>query len=287
MQNIKDSIKKYSFKEILQIIDYRYGIGRIERFFASNWLNPLKTIWLNWRSFPIKQAWKLPVWVYGRPRIYCLSGTMRIKGSVTSGMITLNRTIDGAPNLCSVQSEIINHGNIIFNGKGRIGTGTRIHTYRDKTIELGSNFKIADFVNISCMSHISIGDQTRITHRCQIIDTNFHYVANFDKGIVPQLCKPISIGKGCWICNTTTIAGGTILPDFTIVASNSLVNKDMTAIPESSMIGGIPAKFIATGLRRVENSKIGNNINYFYKNNRNSVYQIDFSIEECSTINTD
>ena len=46
------------------------------------------------------------------------------------------------------------------------------------------------------------------------------------------------------------------MPDFTIVASNSLVGKDYSDIPESSMIGGIPAKLIATGFRKVENSKI-------------------------------
>lgn len=118
--------------------------------------------------------------------------------------------------------------------------------------------------NIGCFTNIVVGEQSRIVHRCQILDSNYHYVANFNKRIIPKWKRPIIIGKGCWICNTSTITGGTVLPDFTIVASNSLVGKDFSSIPESSMIGGIPAKLIATGFRRVENPIFNKEINRFY-----------------------
>ena len=44
---------------------------------------------------------------------------------------------------------------------------------------------------------------------------------------------------------------GTYLPAYTIVASNSLVNKNYKEMGEHCMIGGIPAKFITNGVERL------------------------------------
>jgi transferase hexapeptide repeat containing protein len=119
------------------------------------------------------------------------------------------------------------------------------------------------------------------------LDANYHYVANFKKGIIPRWTHPIEIGRGCWICNTTTITGGTVLPDFTIVASNSLVGKDYSDIPESSMIGGIPAKLIATGFRKVENSKIECQVTSYYRENPDGLYHMseNETMDNCSFVN--
>ena len=84
----------------------------------------------------------------------------------------------------------------------------------------------------------------------------------------------IRIGNGCWICNSSTISGGSILPDFTIVASNSLVNKDYSILPADSMIGGIPAKLIRTGLRKIENSVIEKRIMNYYRLHLDGIYEI-------------
>lgn len=251
---------------------------------ASNWFNPLATIWLNFRSFPFSQALHLPIYVYGHPRLYNLSGKMRIVGKVTTGMITFNQTRAGSPSVMSIQSEIMNQGTIIFHGKGVIGTGNKIRIAPKATLEIEQNFKITDLVNIGCYSRIFIGEQSRITHRCQILDSNYHYVANFNKRIIPRWNKPISIGKGCWICNSTTVTGGSILPDFTIVASNSLVNKDFSNIEKSSMIGGTPARFLATGFRRIENNECEMKIQHYYMQYPKGTFSIpeDMTMDKCS-----
>lgn len=248
--------------------------GRIEQGLASNWFNPLYTIYLNLRSFPLKQAIRFPIFVYGHPRFYCLSGDMRIIGKVRAGMIRFNRVIPGAPSLMSVQSEINNHGHIIFRGEGYIGTGTKITVAANKTLDIGKHVKIADLCNIGVFCDITIGEQSRIAHRSQILDSNYHYIANFTKRSVPKYDKPIAIGKGCWICNSTTVTGGAILPDYTIVASNSLINRDYSEIPISSIIGGIPAKFIVSGFRRVENPLVIKRIATFYKEHPNELFLI-------------
>ena len=278
MQSIKNTFRNYTISELLHIFDHKFGLGRLELALASNWINPLKTIWLNFRSFPLCQAWKLPIWVYGRPRLYCLTGSMKVGGSVSSGMIKFNKDKHAGPSLTSAQSVICNYGTIIFRGKGLIGTGTKIVVYHKCTLDLGKNFKITDFCNIGCLKGITIGEQCRIAHRCQILDSNYHYVANFTKRNVKRHGAPIHLGKGCWICNSSTITGGSQLPDFTIVASNSLVNKDFSNIEYSSLIGGIPAKYIATGFRKIENSKIEKEINDFFSNSQKEEFPLDETI---------
>lgn len=271
-------------KEIKQKIDSRYGLGMIERLLASNWYNPFATIWLNFRSFSLSQAWKLPVSVYGRPRFYNLSGKMAIIGRVKFGMITFNQTRPGSPSLMSVQSELLNQGTIIFRGCGTIGTGNKIRVATNSTLDIGSDFKITDMVNIGCYSNITIGNRTRIVHRCQVLDANYHYIANFSKGIVPKWKHPIIIGNDCWICNSSTVTGGAIIPDTTIVASNSLVGKSYINIEPNSIIGGTPAKFITTGVRRINNKKYEREIQAYYAKTPNGYFEIpeEWTIEQCS-----
>ena len=267
-------LKKYSLRKICDRFKEKYGVSYIERVIFSNWFNPFATFWLNLRSFPIAQAVKFPVWCYGRPRFYGLSGSMIVDGRVWSGMIRFNQVKYAAPSNMSVQSEILNQGQIIFRGQGLIGTGNKIVVGRSAVLDIGKNFKITDMCNVGCFQKILIGEQSRIVHRCQVFDSNYHFVANFERRIVPKSIRPIHIGKGCWICNSSTITGGAILPDYTIVASNSLVGKDFSDIPESSMIGGIPAKFIATGFRKVESTMIEYDIIRYYRENPDGIFKI-------------
>lgn len=266
--------KEKSFKELYPLLDEQYGLGLFERLLCINWFNPFATLWLNLRSFPLNQAIKFPIWCYGRPKFYCLSGQMIVEGKVWSGMIRFNQVKDEAPSNMMTHSELLNKGRIIFRGQGLIGTGNKIVVGHNAVLDIGANFKITDLCNVGCYRSIIIGEQTRIVHRCQVFDTNYHYVANFNRRIVPQYTQPIHIGKGCWICNTSTINGGARLPNYTIVASNSLVNKDYSDIPESSILGGIPAKFIATGFRKIEDSRVERKIDLYYKKKPEGVFII-------------
>lgn len=275
-----------SLKHVLRKFDNKYGFGMLENLFAINWFNPFATIWLNFRSLPVSQAWRLPVSVYGRPRFYNLSGSMRIEGKAKFGMISFNKSRPGSPSLQSVQSELFNQGTIIFRGPGEIGTGNKIRVTSNATLELGSYFKITDMVNVGCYTNIHIGERTWIVHRCQVLDANYHSVANFQKRIIPKWARPIYIGKDCWICNSTTITGGAVIPDATIVASNSLAGKDYSEIGNNAMIGGTPAKLIAKGFRRVNNKLYEKAISKYYKENPDGMFQIpeDWTIDECSEI---
>lgn len=251
-----------------------------ENFFSINWLNPFATIYLNLRCLPLRQAVKMPVWVFGRPRLMNLSGTIKIEGTLRSGMVWFNRVLVGSPSNAGTQSELNISGTVIFHGTARIRTGCRIVVDNGGVLEIGDGFILADYINIGCAKSIRIGNYTRIAHRSQIFDTNYHYTVNFNKGIIPPLSRPIVIGDHCWICNSSTISAGAVVPSDSIVSSNSLVNKDFSALPPYSIIGGCPAKHLASGIRMVNKLSRERNITEFYNTHPGEIMQVPESFVE-------
>ena len=272
-----------------------FVIRRIKKLYATkieclpyvHWFNPLVTLYLNFRSFPIKQAIKLPIFVYGWPRLFSLFGSMECVGMCRMGMVTLNKTNTGSPQLCVSNVAINNWGRIIFHGKCEIHC-SKINVYGGGILEFGNCCKVMHEVNITASTKVSIGDYSWIVHRCQVLDTNYHYIADLNKQIVSRMARPIVIGKYCWVCNSTTISGGAIIPNKTIVASNSLVNRDMSDIPENSIIGGVPAIFIKNGYRRVDSLKLHSSVSKFFRENPDALYyKFPFNCENGNCCNAD
>lgn len=71
------------------------------------------------------------------------------------------------------------------------------------------------------------------------------------------------------------------------MASNSLVNKDFSTVPPMSLLGGIPAKLIKTGLRKIDNKKFHLEIKTWYASSENEgMFEIkqDISDNICNCI---
>lgn len=263
---------KYTVDNFLRHIRRIYSLYVVRNLWV-HWFNLLYTLYFNFVFFPFRQAVHLPVFVYGWPKLFSQYGRMECVGECKTGMVRLNLTIGGAPQYSAGNIELNIWGKVIFRGKCQIGSGSKLIVGEHGVLDLGKNIKIMNFCNCTAYSGIRIGAQTWIVHRCQLFDTNFHFMADFKHGVVKKQAQPIIIGDYCWICNSTTITGGTVIPDKTVVASNSLVNKDMSSIPEESIIGGIPAKLVSTGYRRIESSKMENMIRlYFMEHPEADVY---------------
>ena len=204
---------------------------------------------------------KLPILFYGKTDFRSLTGHVEIKGSIHCGMISVGKKdvyVD-----TNVQNTIWTiNGMLILEGPIRFFRGSYILVAKNGVLDIKSKptesgiTKIGSNIHIFCFNHITIGYCTRIAWECQIYDSSFHYIEFVDseKEIVP-LSTPIVIGNHVWIGNRTTIAKGAIIPNDTVVASNSLVNKDFSNTEPYSMLAGCPATVKATGLRRVFDRK--------------------------------
>ena len=258
----------------------RYLYSRILSKLSSHWFNPIYTVYFNLIFFPFRQALRMPVYIYGWPRLFAQYGRMRCDGMCKRGMVRINLTLPNAPQAAVGNTQLNIWGEVVFHGKCKIATGCNILVREDGILELGHDLRIATFCNVTVYSRVSIGNHSRIAHRSQIMDSNFHNMVDFSKRIAKNMTRPIKVGDYCWICNSVTLSGGDVIPNKTIVASNSLVGKDMSSIPEESIIGGMPVKLIGTGFRRVENLKLNEKIQSFFRNNPEAkIYNLPDGIE--------
>lgn len=98
------------------------------------------------------------------------------------------------------------------------------------------------YSQIRCMHHIKIGRGTVISRNVQIWDDDVHSIKNNqDKGNQNE----VIIGKNVWIGAGVIILKNVHIGDGAIIAAGSVVNKD---VPDSTLVGGIPAQTIRTGV---------------------------------------
>lgn len=147
------------------------------------------------------------------------------------------------------------HGSsgVLVDVRGRLTTGNRV--------ALGTGGKIR------CNYQVTLDDGVGLTEETQVFDTNFHFTQNIETGEVRRWSDKIHLSECCWVGNRTTIAKGTVLPPYTLVCSNSLVNKDFSDCEvRCPMIGGTPAKLIGGGFHRIYNFKLEDQLKWQFNN---------------------
>ncbi len=256
-------------------------LRKIEFFFASNHLNLLATLYCNFRLLKISQAIRFPIFVYGRPKFISLHGRVVLNNQKKSkmGIIEFNsnyHVLEG-PNNSGTDSEFNIWGTIVFKGTCKIGTSCKICVRTGGILEFGDACHIMPHCNITAYSSITIGNNLRMAHRSQILDTNYHYIADLNKKRIKRFSTPIHIGDYVWLCNNSTITGGVSIPNRTIIASNSLVNKTIADLQNYSIIGGQPAKLISVGFDRIYDEKFASELDKYFEENPNEMF---YSLED-------
>lgn len=276
LSKIFNLIKNREFNRIYHYIDWYLGFGLLERLWYSNWFNPLLTLYFNFRSLGIGQAIRFPIYIYGRPKFINLTGSILITGRVRPGMVKFNKKRLGSPSNESKQTEINNCGIIVLGG-GYVGCGCKIVVNQKAKLTIGNGFEITDDVLICCHKEIFIGENCSITHRCQVYDTNFHYTLDIKSNHVGSYIGRVIIGNNVWVCNSSSIMKSSVIPDGSIIASNSLVNSDITAYGQNCLYAGTPVKLVRKNIVRVFDECLITDIHHFYNNTENEgVYQYKY-----------
>lgn len=256
-------------------------------------LNLRATIKINKSLFDRKTAMKFPILIFGKVSLKFNNAIGYINGPVQMGMIVIGKNFD---NLFSDNNGgiiIVDNGELIFNGACTISTKVSIVVYGGK-IEFGNCSVIGCSTHIQSRTNIVIGDGCRISQFVILLDTNIHYMREVETGKVLPRDEKTVIGKYCWIGMRTRIMKGSIIPNNSIVAAGSLINKDMTK--EATLyptFAGTPAKLIGSGKARIFDVKHEAEINKFFTNNHDApFYQdeigvVDYGISDISLFNYD
>lgn len=170
------------------------------------------------------------VFIVGRQNI-------KTEGQLRIGMFYVGMMRKGDPTYLNIR------GNMLIRSTFNIEKGCRIDIGPNATISLGRGY-MNPMCKLVIMHSLFIGDGCAISWDCQFLDEDFHEVI-YENSRPKQ--KGIHIGERVWIANNVTITGGARIPNGTVIASNSLVNKEFDE--ENTIIGGIPAKVLKRNVR--------------------------------------
>lgn len=233
--------------------------GRWVALMAKNWVNPFATLFFNFYYLPFWQAVRLPIWLYGMPRLLGLKGKVVIEGipssgncasKITSGMIKLNVTQHNPYH--AIPFEWVNDGGtVIFKGKARFPNGGRIHVFGDGNIILGNNILVPSS-EISCQTRVEIGDDSWVAGGGRIFDTDFHFFRNTVSGEIAPNSKPVVIGNNVSVFTDCFVGKGVVIPDNVIVAAKT----SMIKVPEGccpyTVIGGNPVRVLKQNVEKMQ-----------------------------------
>lgn len=215
------------------------------------------TLRINFKFLPLSQAIRLPIFIYGPFILRGRMGHVEIKAPISPGIIKVGRKDRYLTTTKPLTVWNLN-GVIEFNGKITFFQSSYILVAQNARLKFGKGNQGKEYepacgsnLHIICFGNIVIED-AHLAWDCQLIDSSFHYLKNITSSEeIHSLVKPIHIGNHVWIGNRTTIMGGAKIPNETIVASHSMVNRDYSGIGPYCLLAGIPAAVKKQGVQRI------------------------------------
>lgn len=208
--------------------------SKMHSFFSVNWF---KTIVFNFAHFSIKDAVRIPVFIYRRTRIENAEGKVQIEAPIKTGMIRIGpRYVGVVDPICDrTIFQLSGGGKIILRGTAYIGRGSKICIGKNATLALGDNFRISGRSSIICNHSVSFGENCLLSWDILMMDTDFHRIFN---EFGEEINKPseIFIGNHVWIGCRATVMKGVSVADGAIIAANSIISKSLSQ--EKAIYGG-------------------------------------------------
>lgn len=136
----------------------------------------------------------------------------------------------------------------------KMGKGAVIHIgarfFLPKNIEIGEGTIIGDNAFLDGRAKIKIGKQVDIASSVMIYNSEH----NLSDPKFTAIEEPVTIGDYVFIGPRVIIMPGVTIGKGAVVAGGAVVTKD---VPENTIVGGVPAKFIAERPLKDQNYKLG------------------------------
>lgn len=130
------------------------------------------------------------------------------------------------------------------------GVGCRIEAYpknEETTLFFGENFQMNDYVHITAMEKVQIGNNVLLASKIYISDCSHGSYAGDENDshpdtrpdIRPLFSKPVVIEDNVWLGEFVSVLPGVTIGKGTIIGANSVVSK---SLPPYVIAVGTPAK---------------------------------------------
>ena len=208
------------------------------KMFLQAFLSLPKTLWFNFRYFPLRTAVKLPVLIaYNLKIIEMHPGTVRFDSDISRFMIKLG--FGGSDSIAEhIGSICIEKGEVIFGGKASMSKGVNIRC--SGKLKIGSNFYANKNCTIWCSDNIEIGNDVLLGWNITFRDSDGHMV------VADNLPRPISghikVGNHTWICSECHLLKNSGLGNDCVLGYGSLLTK--TFEDNNVLIVGCPATVV-------------------------------------------
>lgn len=214
-----------------------------------------KTLWLNFRLFPLKTAMRMPLAVSARVKIRgCKRGTVELRGPVHTFMISLG--FGGSPDLTDYNPkssvlELDGDSRLVFCGKAHFAPHFSVLVKNGSTLTIGKGFSCNNGCKLSCVCGITFGENCLLGGDVVVRDSDGHWIysrsGEDDTWTQHPNQSPVVIGDHVWICNKSDVLKGVTIGNDCVVSYGSLVVKSFAG--SNLLLGGSPAKILKENIR--------------------------------------
>lgn len=124
-----------------------------------------------------------------------------------------------------------NYANIVIENSGILEIG------ESTTIESAS-IMVKHGNNLKC----TIGNNCMLSHGVKIRTSDSHSLYDMESEQLLNPAEDVTIGNHVWLCTSTLISKGSVVPDNSVIGANAFVNKKFSE--ENCLIAGTPASII-------------------------------------------
>lgn len=235
----------------------------------------ISTLFFNFRMLPFHQAIHLPFIFYGKIEFWTLKGCVEIQVPCHFGMVKWGVKRDGfSPSGIPSCLSLAEGARLLIGGDVDVCPGCTFRIIG--TLRLSDQCMIGSHSLVACNNDVFIGIGSQVSFNSIVADTNFHYTT-IDGQVVPKEGS-VHIGDYCWIGNSSSIMKDAYIPNGSIVASRSLVNKNFAEEGKDLLLAGTPAKVKKVGVKRIFKPTLEGKIQqYFAENPEENFYSLSDS----------
>lgn len=264
-------------------------IKRIANLLTS--IDVIKTIYLNFKVFPIHIARLFPIYIGRNVDIHEVHrGSIAFKDGIAikKGMVCIGicRTPMVSNHELYTILRISPNAKLILGDSVKIYSGCSIIVTYNGIAHIGNDFLMNQKSRLYCASSLNIGDHCRVGWETQIYDSNFHFTYDSTNHCIGNAMGNVSIGNNVWIGNRCTISKGSMLPDYAIIGSNSLVSKKLSNNFGGGIWVGMPVSLKKEGFYRILDNQVQSNLFSYFANEGakeklKEIFLSDEELERC------